>query len=195
MNIKHVPNILSIIRLALVPIFIALYVKGHVAVAVMVFLTAGATDVLDGFIARKYNCTSTLGKVLDPLADKLMQLSAFVCLYASQLVPLWMPLVYFLKEFLTIVGAFFVFKKENFVVKSNVFGKAATVLVFAAVCIIAVFGETLSDTTITIICAVTCLYFVFSCLMYAKYVFDSFLKKYSKELVSAPNDAENPAKN
>lgn len=167
MNIKNLPNLLSAVRLLMVPVFIALYKKEYVIWAVIVFIAAGLTDILDGHIARKYNCTSTVGKVLDPLADKLMQLSAFVCLYLSGLIPMWMPVIYFIKELATVIGAAFVFKKSKFVVKSNVFGKAATVLVFAAVFVIALFGNRLSPTVITVICAAVCLYFVFSCVMYA----------------------------
>ena len=154
-------------RILLVPVFIALYLNGYVIAAVCVFIAAGITDILDGYIARKYSVTSVAGKILDPVADKLMQLSAFVCLYLAGLIPLWMPLVYLLKEVLTVLGAAFVFKKSRFVVKSNAFGKAATVLVFAAVCVIAVFGGKLSGTAVNAICAIVCAYFVFSCLMYA----------------------------
>lgn len=168
MKFKDIPNLLSIIRLALVPVFIWLYLSGNVGVAICVFILAGATDVLDGYIARKYNCSSILGRILDPLADKLIQLSAFGCLYFSHSVPIWMLIAYFTKELLTAIGAAFVFKKKNFVVKSNVFGKLATVIVFAAVCVIAFFGEKLSPTGVNIICMAVCCYFVFSCLMYAK---------------------------
>ncbi len=168
MNIKNIPNLLSVIRMLLVPVFTALFLNGHTAWAIAVFLTAGLTDILDGYIARKYNCTSVAGKVLDPLADKAMQLSAFVCLYLTKLIPLWMPVAYFLKEALTLLGALFVFRKSRFVVKSNVFGKGATVLVFAAVFFISLFGKNMSDTVISIICAVVCIYFIFSCVMYAK---------------------------
>lgn len=164
---KHIPNILSIIRLLLVPVFIALYTTEHNIAAVIVFVAAGITDVLDGYLARKYDCTSVAGKVLDPLADKLMQFSAFICLYLSGLIPFWMPVIYFIKELLTVIGAAFVFKKSRFVVKSNIFGKTATVLVFAAVCVIMVFGKAIPSWTVNTICAFVCVYFVFSCLMYA----------------------------
>lgn len=164
---KHIPNILSIIRLLLVPVFVYLYTKGHIIAAVCVFVAAGITDVLDGYLARKYDCTSVAGKVLDPLADKLMQLCAFICLYSSHLIPVWMPIIYFIKELLTVIGAAFVFKKSRFVVKSNIFGKAATVLVFAAVCVIIVFGKAIPTWAVNTICAFVCVYFVFSCLIYA----------------------------
>ena len=167
MRKKDIPNMLSIIRILLVPVFVLLYIRGNRFYAIGVFITAGLTDVVDGYIARKYNYISNLGKLLDPLADKLLQLSAFLCLYWSSLIPVWMPVVYFAKELFTAIGAALVFGKEKKVVKSHVFGKLATVLVFAAVCIIAVFGENMSRNTVNIICVCVCLYFVFSCVMYA----------------------------
>lgn len=166
MKLKNVPNILSIARLLMVPIFVLLFLESFTAAAVAVFVIAGATDVLDGYIARKYSCTSTLGKILDPLADKLLQLSAFVCLWVEDYISWWMPLIYFVKELATALGALFVFRKSKAVVKSNVFGKLATVFVFGAVFVIALFGETIGNAGVTAICVLVALYFVFSCGVY-----------------------------
>ena len=160
--IKNVPNILSVIRLLLVPLFVYLFLGGYVVPAVAVFVIAGATDVIDGFIARKFNCTSTLGKILDPLADKCLQLSAFVCLWIEDYILWWMPLIYFIKELATALGALFIFRKSRFVVKSNVFGKLATVFVFGAVFVIALFGKEIGRTGVYTICILVALYFVFS---------------------------------
>ena len=168
MKKKDIPNVLSIIRIMLVPVFVCLFLTDRVGVAVIVFIISGITDVLDGYIARKYNFISNMGKILDPFADKLMQFSAFVCLYISHLVPLWMPVVYFIKEIATLIAAILVFKKGNVVVKSHVFGKLATFFVFAFVSLVALFGDRINSTVITVACIVICLYFVFSCLMYAK---------------------------
>lgn len=166
MNMKHIPNTLSVIRLLLVPLFVALFLNDFVTAAIIIFILAGATDVVDGYIARTFNCTSTLGKVLDPLADKFMQMSAFMCLWYKEYVPFWMPLIYFLKEICTVIGAFVIFRKTNFVVKSNAFGKLATVLVFGAVFVISLFKDSLGDIGITAICMIVAVYFIFSCGVY-----------------------------
>ena len=79
-KLKNIPNTLSVIRLLLVPIFVYLFLSDFVTSALIVFILAGATDVLDGYIARKFNCTSTLGKILDPLADKMLTTAAFLVL-------------------------------------------------------------------------------------------------------------------
>jgi len=166
MRKKDIPNILSVIRILLVPLFVYLFMSGKTAAAVAVFILSGFTDVLDGYIARKYNYITNLGKFLDPFADKLTQFTAFICLYLNQLVPLWMPVVYFAKELGTTIGALVVFRNRKKVVKSNIFGKLATFFVFAFVCFDIVFGKYVPDGVIVGICAAICLYFVFSCIMY-----------------------------
>lgn len=168
MKIKYLPNLLSSVRIILVPLFAHLFMSGRIKSAVVVFLASGLTDVLDGFIARKYNCISSLGKFLDPIADKLTQLTSLVCLYTAGLVPLWMPIVYAVKEIGTGIGAILVLKNRKVIVKSNVFGKLATIFVFAFVCVDIVFGKSIPKTVIDILCTAICLYFVFSCIMYIK---------------------------
>ena len=166
MDIKNLPNTLSVIRLAMVPLFAWLFLTGYIPAAVIVFIVAGATDVVDGYIARKYNCTSTLGKILDPLADKLLQMTAFLCLWYREYVPFWMPLIYLLKELGTVIGAFFICRKSKSVVKSNFFGKLATVLVFGAVFVISMFHESIGTFGVNVICVLVAVYFVFSCGVY-----------------------------
>ena len=165
-KLKNVPNLLSVIRLLLVPLFVFLFMSGYVVPAIVVFVVAGATDVVDGYIARKFNCTSTLGKVLDPLADKFLQMSAFLCLWLEGYIAWWMPLIYFIKELATALGALFIFRKAKFVVKSNVFGKLATVFVFGAVFVISLFGNVIGEFAVNLICILVALYFVFSCGVY-----------------------------
>lgn len=167
MKFKDVPNLLSVIRILLVPVFVYLYMSGKFYTAVFVFIVAGITDVVDGYIARRFNFISNLGKVLDPFADKLMQFVAFICLAITEVVPVWMPVVYFLKELGTLIGALFVFRKAKIVVKSRLFGKLATFFVFSFVSFIIAFPELIPESTVSIICALMCLYFVFSCVMYA----------------------------
>lgn len=168
MKMRHVPNLLSLIRLALVPVFIWFMAANKTVIAVIAFIVSGFTDVLDGFIARKFNCTSDMGKILDPLADKLMQFSAFICLAVSKLIPVWMPIMYFIKEAATAIGALIVFRKGKRIVKSHIFGKLATVFVFAFVTVMILFGGSISSGVTAVICVAMCLYFVFSCLMYVK---------------------------
>ena len=89
MKLKNIPNILSFIRLCLVAVFAVLFFSGYTGWALIVFLVAGATDVIDGFLARRYNWITNLGKILDPLADKTMQCMVLVCLCIDKYIPWW----------------------------------------------------------------------------------------------------------
>ena len=80
MKLKNIPNILSFIRIGLVFVFIALFFTNHIYLSLLIFLLAGATDVVDGYLARRFNWITNLGKILDPFADKMMQVSVLLCL-------------------------------------------------------------------------------------------------------------------
>lgn len=137
MKLKHIPNILSCIRLALVPVFAIIFFFGQgdhkYHLALLVFLLAGATDVVDGYLARRNNWVSDMGKILDPLADKLMQCTALVCLAVANLVEVWFVTPYILKELLLLSGGLMLLKKRKVVVVSNIAGKLAAVLFYAVI--------------------------------------------------------------
>ena len=96
---KNIPNILSIIRICLVFVFVAIFFSPISKIwALVAFLSAGATDVVDGFLARKNNWITDLGKVLDPFADKLMQCTVLVCLCIESVVPIWFLIIFFAKD-------------------------------------------------------------------------------------------------
>ena len=78
-----VPNLLSLIRIFLIPAFAVLYYKGHIGWAVLMLALSGISDFLDGKIARRFNQVSELGKILDPVADKLTQITIAVMLYIA----------------------------------------------------------------------------------------------------------------
>ncbi len=131
----NIPNILTVIRLILIPVFIYFYYLNEPITALIIYLVAGGvTDVLDGYIARRFNMSTKLGTVLDPLADKLMLLAALGCLTYSGLIPTWVLYAVLLKDLAMIVGAAIMyFGKINRVIPSNVFGKVATMVFYIAV--------------------------------------------------------------
>lgn len=132
--IKHVPNILTIIRFFLIPFIIYFIFTEQYIMAFVMLTLSGLTDVLDGIIARKFDCITNFGKLIDPLADKATQISILASLTFKGIIPLWMLLVVFLKEFAMIAGASFLYGKE-LVVSSRWYGKLATVIFyFAIVC-------------------------------------------------------------
>ncbi len=133
-KLKHIPNVLSVIRIILVFVFVYLvYASEDLMAAVIVFLVAGVTDVVDGFLARKYNWITNLGKLLDPFADKLMQCTVLVCLCLKNIIPLWFVIPFFIKEVATLLIGLIVIKRRNVVVVSKWYGKAAVCLFYLTV--------------------------------------------------------------
>ena len=134
MRPKNIPNILSVIRIFLVLVFVfLLFVLDLPKLAIIVFLVAGITDVVDGYLARRFNWITNLGKILDPLADKLMQCTVLVCFWIKGYVPWWFVIPFFLKEVSTIIIGFVVIRRRNIVVVSKWYGKAAISLFYVTV--------------------------------------------------------------
>lgn len=133
MKKRDIPNALSILRILLVPWFVFLFCSEHLLAAIFVFLFAGLTDVVDGYLARHNGWTSEVGKILDPIADKLMQCTVLICFAAKHMIPLWLPLVYISKELLMAIGAIFIFQKQSRVVKSSFWGKFAVCVFYASI--------------------------------------------------------------
>ena len=131
---KVVPNIISIFRICLVPVFIAVYFSDdsdRKLYAVIIFVIAAFSDFLDGYLARKYKASSNLGKLLDPLGDKLMTISAMVCITIDGLIPFWAVLVACIKEILMAAGGIVLHRKARTqLLPSNLIGKTASVVLF-----------------------------------------------------------------
>ena len=131
---KHVPNILTIIRFLLIPIIIIFAIQDNYVATIIVLTLSGLTDILDGYIARRFNFISDFGKLMDPLADKATQITILAVLTIQEIIPFWILVIVLLKEFAMIAGASFLYGKE-LVVSSKWYGKLATVLFyFAIVC-------------------------------------------------------------
>ncbi len=135
----NIPNLLTIIRFIIIPIFgYFLYFESY-TIAVLLFLLGGLTDVLDGYIARRFNKITSWGKLADPAADKLMQITALVVLTVNKRIPFPILVVVAAKEILMGIGSIFLLKKEHHVVSSSWWGKLATVIFYLAVVLIIVF--------------------------------------------------------
>ena len=136
---EYIPNYLSVFRIFLIPLFIYLFLfcggKGKLWGGA-VFLLAGLTDVIDGFLARKFNWITNVGKLLDPLADKLMQIAAIICLYIEDFIHTWLIFTIIVKELLMICGAALILKRGKIYVHSNWYGKLGTTVFYAVIVII-----------------------------------------------------------
>ena len=130
--LKHIPNILTIIRFLLIPIILIYIFTGNYILALIVFTISALTDIADGFIARKFNLVSNFGKLMDPLADKLTQIATLTSLVIKDIVPIWILIIVISKEFIMICGASFLYGKDV-VVYSKWYGKLSTVLLYIAI--------------------------------------------------------------
>ena len=129
----NVPNLLSLIRLALVPVFAVVFFHPDPDAhywAAGIYALAFATDVADGWIARHFNQITRLGRILDPLADKLMTFTVIICITAARIIPLWAVVIFVIKEAAMGVGALSMYHKVDDVIPSNWLGKTSTFLFF-----------------------------------------------------------------
>lgn len=122
------PNILSYIRIALVPVFAILYLTNHVVGALIVFILASITDALDGFIARKFKLVTNIGKILDPFADKLLKITVLACFVSKGVIDLWFLIAMLVVDLSLVISASILFKRE-IIIKSNFVGKAGTAII------------------------------------------------------------------
>lgn len=128
----NLPNKLTVARFIAVPIFIVVFMMGYHYVSAVIFIAASFTDYLDGQIARKYNLVTNFGKIMDPLADKILVISALVCLVDSGQVAAWMLIVILAREF-TVTGLRTVAAAQGIVIAAGMTGKIKTVLQMIAV--------------------------------------------------------------
>lgn len=149
MKLKNIPNMLSILRIILVFVFIfCFFYFDEAYIALIVFLLAGLTDVIDGYLARRNNWITKLGKILDPFADKLMQCTVLVCLLIKDLIPWWFVVPFFAKELFTLIAGFFVIKKRDVAVVSKWYGKLTVCIFYATIAASIIFADFLSSNPI-----------------------------------------------
>ncbi len=122
-----VPNLLTLLRIALTPLFITCLLEGHLTLAFIVFVVAGITDGLDGFIARTFNQRSTLGAYLDPIADKILLTGSTVVFAWLNLIPLGLAFIIVSRDMLIIFGAcLLIIFDAPFEVRPSITGKLTT---------------------------------------------------------------------
>ncbi len=134
-DLLNLPNSLTLARLFSIPIFLGLLTRGRYRDALWVFGAAALTDGLDGAVARWFGAKTELGAFLDPFADKLMLVSAFVVLTALGDFPSWALVVVVIRDIVTVFGYFSLafFAGERIPVKPSYLGKTSTVFQLAAV--------------------------------------------------------------
>lgn len=129
----NVPNMLTMSRFVLIPLFLVLYLNDQSIAAYSVLFVAGLTDFLDGYIARRSGQVTVTGSMLDPLADKLMILSVIIALLVKNVLPLTAFIVMAFRELVMIIGSAFFHFRGLKTVPANLIGKATTVIYYAAI--------------------------------------------------------------
>lgn len=136
---KHIPNIITSVRIALLPLVYFFYLTNFIPysqyIAIVIFLIAAVTDFLDGKIARKYNLVSNVGKMLDPIADKMLSYTGLFLIIVTGILPLWAAVIVYVvnlcRDFaidcLRMIAA-----TKGTVLAANIFGKIKTVIAFVA---------------------------------------------------------------
>ncbi len=143
----NLPNILSLLRILLIPVFVVLMTQGKIAEASAVFFFAGFTDVLDGFAARLLRQKTKIGALLDPAGDKLLMTSAFIVLTIPSLnsphiIPLWLTIVVISRDLFIVSSAFALYKlrgQKSF--PPSLLGKSSTVCQFMVLILVLLFNS------------------------------------------------------
>lgn len=138
-----IPNALSVLRILLIPVFAYYFVKDQVLVAVLIMAFAAITDLLDGKIARKFNQVSALGKILDPIADKLSQMAIVIILiykYSDSAIK-YLLFFFIAKELLMLLGGAVMLSKGKRPVAAEIWGKVATTVFYVTMIFIIAFGD------------------------------------------------------
>ena len=136
-----IPNILSVFRILLIPVFIITYfyidnIDGYRVIPAVILGVSALTDVVDGMIARHYNQITQLGKIIDPLADKLSQFAMCVCLAVENWQLIFFSLILFGKELCFLIGGILISKKSINIPGAKWYGKVTTAVIFISLFLI-----------------------------------------------------------
>lgn len=192
-EILSIPNLLSLFRLILIPVYVVIYLNADSPDAY--FLSAAIlavscmTDMIDGQIARRFNMITTVGKVLDPLADKATQFTLIVCLALKHPVLWYLVVLFFIKECFQLIAGGINLKKGRMLKGALFSGKICTTVLFISL-ILMVMIPTFSETVINIITIVDA---VFLIIAFVDYAFAYFANDSKFQSIQKPaNDTREP---
>ncbi len=193
-NWNTIPNWISFARIIMVPIFAVLFLNDEIVWSVFVLFLSGFSDFIDGKIARKFNQISELGKMLDPVADKLTQMTIAVLLYlrfnaADGLVKTfsWIFLIFIIKEFVMVAFGVFMVAIGLKPSAAEIYGKAATFAFYAVMLLLFAFAPdvgaftnlwVIPETLLVILVALTAILCVVAFASYLPTTYKQFKEKY-----------------
>ena len=184
-----IPNILSVFRILLIPVYIHIYLNAReladYRLAAFILAISCLTDAVDGFIARKFNMISKLGKFLDPLADKLTQLALTICLSIRYAVLQPVLILFLIKEHFQLFATIFYYRKGKMLGGALIAGKICTTVLFVSL-ILLVFFPQMSVETVRMISMID---FAFLVNAFVCYALAFFGKRKESHLQNMENDA------
>ncbi len=187
-EIFSIPNLLSLFRLILIPVYVVIYLNAQTEkeyfLAAAILSVSCLTDMIDGKIARRFNMITTVGKVLDPIADKATQFTMIICLAIRHPVLNYLIALFVVKELFQLIAGIFRLRKGMILKGALITGKVSTTVLFISL-ILMVLIPTLSDTAINIIVGIDAAFLIVAFVDYAL----AYFKKDSKfqALNSDPN--------
>ncbi len=194
-----IPNLLSVLRILVIPVFAYFFISGEPVWAIVMLALSGISDFLDGKIARKFNQVSALGKVLDPVADKLTQITLAVLLFVSFNKAAdstlkafsWIFLVFIVKELIMVVFGGIMLLLNLRPSAAEIFGKVATFAFYAIMLVIVAFGPevgllrevtfTLPPVVMMILVVISAILTIVAFISYLPDTFRQFKEKFSKK--------------
>lgn len=170
-EIFTIPNLLSLFRLVLIPVYVIIYLNAtdtaDYCIAAAILAISCLTDLIDGKVARRFNMISTLGKILDPIADKATQFTLIVCLAIRYPVLLTLVALFVIKEGFQLIAGLVSLRKGKMLNGALLSGKICTTVLFVSL-ILMVLLPGMSQTAINIITAIDCVFMTVSFISYAR---------------------------
>lgn len=170
-EIFTIPNLLSLFRLILIPVYVVIYLNAQTrrdyALSAGILAVSCLTDLIDGKIARHFNMISTVGKVLDPLADKATQFTLIVCI-ANEFPVLWsLSGLFIIKEGFQLIAGLVNYRKGKMLKGALMTGKVCTTVLFISLILMVFLHEHMTHTMVVIITAVDAVFMLISFVHYA----------------------------
>lgn len=188
-EILTIPNLLSLFRLVLIPVYVSIYLNAKdqydYFLAAGILAVSCLTDLIDGKIARHFNMISTVGKILDPLADKLTQFSLILCLASNNSVLWYLIALFFVKELFQLVAGAINLRRGKMLKGALLSGKICTTILFVSLIVMVMLPE-LDPTIVTWITAVDGIFLIIAFIDYAS----AYYSRESKFQSISDKDAE-----
>lgn len=192
-EILTIPNLLSLFRLALIPVYVVIYLNakepGHYFLSAAILAVSCLTDMIDGKIARKFNMISTVGKILDPIADKATQFTLIVCLAMRYRILMYIMVLFLIKESFQLIAGMINLRKGKMLDGALITGKICTTVLFISL-ILMVLLPTLSQTVIHWIAVIDAVFMITAFADYVRAYFGKNKKVHDLEDLEQSDDNE-----